>query len=177
MDLSVKRSLTQWGKTMDRTAFIFVLLIMTLFLFGIVPIEKEDPVIDIEVRTYEARVRFDVEENLLILCDIADTVNERTKGLMEVRSLGARIGMLFVYDEPENVTFWMKGTYIDLDIIFISEELKVMNVHEAVAGAGKMDNELEFYSSESPVAFVLEVNQGLSNEFGIGPGTSLDIVL
>ena len=162
---------------MDRTAFIFVLLIMALVLFGIVPIEKEGPVIHDGLRFYEARVRFEVEENLVILCDLAETDHERTKGLMEVRSLGERIGMLFVYDEPENVTFWMKGTYIDLDIIFISEDLEVMTVYEADAGVGKMDNELEFYSSEGPVAFVLEVNRGLSNEFGIGPGTSLDIFI
>ncbi len=162
---------------MDRTAFIFVLLIMALVLFGIVPIEKEDPVIIDDVRLYEAKVRFEVEENLVILCDLADTAHERAKGLMDVRSLGERIGMLFVYEEPQNVSFWMKGTYIDLDIIFISEDLEVLNVHEADAGIRKMDNELEFYSSGGPVAYVLEVNQGLSKEFGIGPGTSVDIFM
>ncbi len=123
-----------------------------------------------------AIVRFDLEgKDLVVRCEIADDDFERTKGLMLRTSLGEKEGMVFVYDTPRNVTFWMKDTYLDLDIIFISEDLHVLKISEANSGAGKKDNEVDRFSSGGPCLYVVEVNQGLSEEYGLGPGIQVEI--
>jgi len=50
--------------------------------------------------------------------EIADTPETKATGLMFRRSLDADKGMLFIYDKPQNITMWMKNTYISLDMIF-----------------------------------------------------------
>jgi hypothetical protein len=151
---------------------ILIILIAALGLTGVIPTGEEQD------QTSGAGVRFFVEgDDLVIDCEVADSEFERTKGLMGRTSLGDREGMLFVYDSPKVATFWMKDTYLDLDIIFISGDLRVMKISEADSGEGKSDSELEIYSSEDPCLYVVEVNQGLSNGFGIVPGIVVEIDL
>ena len=72
--------------------------------------------------------------------------------------------MLFVYDEPQEVSFWMKNTSIPLDIVFINEDEEVISV--------KQGNPMSEESIvESEVQYVLEVNQNS----GIKPGDEIDI--
>ena len=72
--------------------------------------------------------------------------------------------MLFVFDEPDTIDFWMKDTKIPLDIIFINEDMEVISVYQ-----GEPEN--ENIAEEDDVQFVLEVNQGS----GIKEGDELDI--
>jgi hypothetical protein len=73
-------------------------------------------------------------------------------------------GMLFVYDEPQEVSFWMKNTSIPLDIIFINEDEEVISVKQGTPMS-------EEFIVESEVQYVLEVNQNS----GIKPGDEIDI--
>lgn len=72
--------------------------------------------------------------------------------------------MLFVYDEPQKVSFWMKNTSIPLDIIFINEDEEVISVRQGTPMS-------EESIVESEVQYVLEVNQNS----GIKPGDEIDI--
>ena len=72
--------------------------------------------------------------------------------------------MLFVYDEPQEVSFWMKNTSIPLDIIFINEDEEVISVRQGTPMS-------EESIVESEVQYVLEVNQNS----GIKPGDEIDI--
>ena len=100
--------------------------------------------------------------------DVADDAEERARGLMFVEHMPASAGMLFVYPEARRVAFWMKNTFIPLDILFADDAGRVIRVHEqAIPG------------DETPlpgggeVQFVLEINGGLAAELGITPGTEL----
>lgn len=62
--------------------------------------------------------------------EIADTAPKRAKGLMGRGPLSDGQGMLFVYDSPQNVTFWMKNTPEPLDMIFIDAKGIVRHIHE-----------------------------------------------
>ena len=54
--------------------------------------------------------------------EVAQTDEEKTKGLQGKKELAEDEGMLFIYDEPQTVGFWMQDTDIPLDIIFIDED-------------------------------------------------------
>ena len=83
---------------------------------------------------------------------IAKTDEERIKGLQDIKHLPEDEGMLFVFDEPQTVDFWMKDTYIPLDIIFINEDCEVISVYK-----GEPEN--TDMAEENDVKYVLEVNQ------------------
>jgi uncharacterized protein len=100
--------------------------------------------------------------------EVADTGASRAQGLMNRPSMPRGAGMLFVYDEPGTVAFWMRNTLIPLDMIFADETGVVRRVHE---NAVPLD--------ETPIPggdgiqFVLEINGGLSSQLGIAPGTEM----
>ena len=94
----------------------------------------------------------------------ARTEQERIKGLQGVTELKDNEGMLFFFDEPQTVTFWMKDTKIPLDIIFIDEDMEVISIYKGKPESTTM-------AEEDNVKFVLEVNQGS----GIKEGDELDI--
>lgn len=96
--------------------------------------------------------------------EVARTEEEKIKGLQEKESLGENEGMLFIYDEPQELVFWMKDTAIPLDIVFIDEDGEVISVQQ---GQPYDETLLE----EDGVMYVLEVNQNS----GIQPGDELDI--
>lgn len=96
--------------------------------------------------------------------EVARTEEEKVKGLQEKESLGEDEGMLFVYDEPQEIAFWMKDTAIPLDIVFMDEDREVISVKQ---GQPYDETLLE----EDGVMYVLEVNQNS----GIQPGDELDM--
>ncbi len=75
-------------------------------------------------------------------------------------------GMLFVFDPPQPVAFWMKNTLIPLDMIFLDRTGVVTHVHsDAVPG------DLTPIEGGDSVFAVLEVNAGLAARYSIAPGT------
>lgn len=94
---------------------------------------------------------------------LSETERDHTKGLQDITELPEDEGMLFIFDEPDEISFWMKDTKIPLDIIFINEDLEVISI-----GKGIPDSE-EFIT-ENNVNFVLEVNE----KSGIKKGDELE---
>lgn len=84
--------------------------------------------------------------------EIADTPEKQEKGLMGRESLPSDQGMLFVYDEPQDLSFWMKDTSIPLDIIFIDDDMEVISVQK---GTPMSEDAIK----ENDVQYVLEVNE------------------
>ena len=113
-----------------------------------------------EIRDEDTSVRFEVE--------VVDTADERAEGLMFRESLPRFGGMLFVYEEPQPVAFWMKNTLIPLDMLFFDPAGRLTRVH---ANAEPHD-ETPIPGGES-VLYVLEINGGLAESLGIDPGAEL----
>ncbi|WP_370311719.1 DUF192 domain-containing protein [Sagittula sp.] len=100
--------------------------------------------------------------------DIAATPKDRNRGLMFVKQMPASYGMLFVYDRPQRVAFWMKNTLIPLDMIFADAQGVVQNVH-----ANAVPGDLTSIPGKGQIQYVLEINGGMARMLGIGPGTEL----
>jgi uncharacterized membrane protein (UPF0127 family) len=109
------------------------------------------------IETRNGPVRFDVE--------VADDDEERTRGLMFRESLADDQGMLFDFPEPTYLSFWMYNTAISLDIIFIGEDGRILNI---------ADHTTPYSEAPIPAAGltrgVLEIRAGRAEELGIRPG-------
>ncbi|GFE51685.1 hypothetical protein So717_34380 [Roseobacter cerasinus] len=99
--------------------------------------------------------------------EIADDDAERAQGLMHREHLPSSSGMLFVYDTPQRLSFWMRNTLIPLDLIFIDQTGVVKTVHHS---AQPLD-ETPIPGGPDPLTHVLEINGGLAKAMGIVPGT------
>lgn len=104
----------------------------------------------------------------LFTVEIAATPEEQQQGLMFFRSLGADQGMIFPYDPPQDVSFWMKNTLIPLDMLFIRADGTIARIATA-----KPLDETPVPAGE-PVAAVLELRGGRAAELGIREGDRVD---
>ncbi len=100
--------------------------------------------------------------------DVADDASERAQGLMHVPEMPQSKGMLFVYDAPSPVAFWMKNTLIPLDMLFINENGVIEKIH-----ANAIPHDETAIPGGMNIQYVLEINGGLSDRLGISAGDEL----
>jgi hypothetical protein len=115
-----------------------------------------------------------VVANVTVYAEAANTPLQRQQGLMHRTSLDANAGMLFVFPREERESFWMKNTLIPLDIIFITADLRVLEIYRSVPPcAGVL---CPFYTSSAPIKYALEVNAGFSDRNGVKAGDEVRVV-
>jgi uncharacterized membrane protein (UPF0127 family) len=108
----------------------------------------------VDLRDADSELRFRVE--------VVDDAAERARGLMFRDSLPPFGAMLFVYDSPQPVAFWMRNTLIPLDMLFFDGAGRLERIHrEAVP-----HDETPIVGGEE-IRYVLEINGGLAAELGI----------
>ena len=100
--------------------------------------------------------------------ELATTYSERQQGLMFREDLEFNEGMIFVYDQPKPVSFWMKNTSIPLDIIFADGSGTVTKIFKNAVPFSTVS----IFGGEQ-VQYVLEINAGLSKSLGIKLGNIL----
>ena len=100
--------------------------------------------------------------------EVADDPNERSVGLMHRENMPLSAGMLFVYEQPQRVSFWMRNTLIPLDMIFMDETGRVMRIHENAVPLDETSIE-----GGDNIQYVLEINGGLASRLGISEGSEL----
>jgi uncharacterized membrane protein (UPF0127 family) len=104
----------------------------------------------------------------LIGIEVADDEAERAKGLMWRTILADTEGMLFIFDEADFRVFWMRNTFISLDIIFVSADRRVVNIAKQTEPLSD-----RLYRSEKPAQYVVEVVAGFCDQKGIRQGTEI----
>lgn len=140
-----------------------LLAYVTLLLFSvgiIFPVHSQNYTnipAKIQIETPAQTVEFSVE--------VANDPVSRATGLMYRNSLPIDQGMLFILEEPEIATMWMRNTYIPLDIIFIGEDMLIKHIVSNTTPRSE-----KIISSKEKVKFILEVNAGLSNKYVINKG-------
>ncbi|WP_423746155.1 DUF192 domain-containing protein (plasmid) [Haladaptatus sp. SPP-AMP-3] len=105
--------------------------------------------------------------------EVANSYDERERGLMYRKSLPKNHGMIFVFENPSVQSFWMKNTLIPLDMIFVAPDGTVLNVAHADTQPNASDSELRTYRSDGDAKYVVEMRQGFAERVGIEPGTKL----
>ena len=103
-----------------------------------------------------------------VVAEVASTEGARQKGLMCRTAMADQDGMLFLFEEEDLQSFWMKNTYVPLDIIFVRNDL-------TVAGVSANAEPLTLTPRAVPVPsqYVVEVNAGWAARHGITAGTKV----
>lgn len=137
-----------------------IFLAAVMILFGAIELIAE-------CRDNQVRLRGDWGEARFAI-ELADTPQERARGLMYRETLPRGAGMLFVYERPQRASFWMKNTLIPLDMIFIDRSGNVSRVHDSA-----IPGDLTAIEGGDRVFAVLEINGGLARTYGITAGSEV----
>ena len=105
-----------------------------------------------------------------VLAEVARTASEREEGLMYRESLEDGRGMLFVFSDSQIRSFWMRNTLIPLDIAYLDESLKIVDIQ------GMEPETDDAHPSARPAMFALEVPRGWFGKKGIEVGTQARVV-
>ncbi|MBP3193159.1 DUF192 domain-containing protein [Natronogracilivirga saccharolytica] len=119
-----------------------------------------DPTHTVEILT-EDRQETVAEVNVAL----AQTENERNRGLMEVQEMDFDTGMYFIFEDERERSFWMVNTPLSLDIIYMDSNDRIVRIHTNTTPYS--DRQIP---SESPAQYVLEVNAGFVREYDIREG-------
>lgn len=148
---------------MAKIIFILVILILGFFIYQNFFTKKDLDIVRVNIKSKTYQL------------EVARTMAQQTRGLMNREKLCSRCGMIFPYPVAMPLSFWMKNTLIPLDIIFIDASGKVINIAHAVPQPGVSDFSLKKYSSTSPAKYVIELNAGDSEKLGLVPGDFIDL--
>lgn len=94
---------------------------------------------------------------------------------MARESLGEDRGMLFVFESERTLSFWMRNTLIPLDILFVNEDLVVVDLQTMRPEHEAAGDSLPIHASAEPALYAIEINEGLAAECSIKHGLSVDL--
>lgn len=150
---------------------IFVDVIIVLTIFGVVFFLYENysgPLLNYLYGEQKISVFL---RDVPILVVPVDTPEARQKGLSGVSALPENEGMLFIFDKEGKYGFWMKDTFLSLDIIWINNNLEIVHIERNV----RPESYPATYYSPVPARFVVEVNAFFTSTFNINIGDKIVI--
>jgi len=112
-------------------------------------------------------------QGTVIMAELADTVEERARGLMFRPSLEKNRGMLFTFAEPQQWSFWMKNTRISLDIIWMDRNKKIVHLERNVPTCSRTDDGCPQYQPNENALYVLELASGSADALTLDRGATL----
>lgn len=114
-----------------------------------------------------------VINNSVVNIEVVDTPQSRQQGLSGKTKLGADDGMLFVFEDKQPRSFWMKNMNFPIDIIWIDDN-KITKIDRNLEPEGEIPT--NHYNSDAPVNYVLEVNANFSKINNINIGDTVTYV-
>ncbi|MCP6718773.1 MAG: DUF192 domain-containing protein [Patescibacteria group bacterium] len=140
---------------------IFFLVIFSLFIGGWFVLQNK--LNDLS----SAKSLFPIKINdIRIEVELVETLEERTRGLSNIRKLSENQGMFFVFQEPKLYPFWMKDMRFSIDIIWISGDGKIVDIIKNI----QPDSFPQIFKPREPAQYVLEVNAGWTDKNNIDVG-------
>jgi uncharacterized membrane protein (UPF0127 family) len=103
-----------------------------------------------------------------VTAEVAATPGERATGLMNRFSLRPDNGMLFIFERPEPLSFWMKNTFIPLSIAFLDTDGRILNIEDMAPQTETT------HWSKGPALYALEMRKGWFVERGVKPGDRVE---
>jgi uncharacterized membrane protein (UPF0127 family) len=113
----------------------------------------------------------DGRDLIVVNVEVAATNAKRELGLMFRRHLDEQAGMIFLFKQPQHLTFWMKNTLIPLDMIFADSDGRIVGI---VENATPLSESIDAVDGDSQ--YVLEVNGGFCKRHGVIAGDRLRFI-
>lgn len=153
-------------------------MILRLLLIGVVTVALTAPACAEAAAPSGAAdsrlIQIETPSGITIQAEIADTPQKRATGLMYRDHLKKDHGMLFIFDQPQAWTFWMKNTKIALDLIWLDGKKRVIHIERNIPICTRTDDSCPQYRSNSDDAmFVLEIAGGTVAGLKIEKGSKL----
>ena len=121
----------------------------------------------------EKTVTVTLPDGFKVSARVAQTPQEHEKGLMFVTELPENEGMLFVFDQEDELIFWMKNTLIDLDMVFIDHDKTVTSVEAEVPHSYTYTPDEEVAKVFGHGQYVLEIASKTAQKHQVIPGSKL----
>lgn len=161
---------------------IVVAVLLGYFVYEFV-IKKDEPVTPPVIQRETDKVpepQFKKEGDLTFLkksgekvkdieIEIADNGPERQQGLMYRKTMDETKGMLFIFPTEELQGFWMKNTYIPLDIMFVNKDKEIVKIHKNTTPFSETD-----LPSGKPAIYVVETVGGFADKYGLKEGDKIE---
>jgi hypothetical protein len=151
---------------------IAVIAVLALIFFLVFPdvFKKDKPVDEYTFRKEGELTFYSMNNEPLISIDIelADTEYDRQLGLMKRKSMEENQGMLFIFPDEELKSFWMRNTFISLDIIFVNTKKEIVTIHKNTRTLSDQS-----YPSAAPAIYVVEVVAGFTDKYKIKEGDKI----
>ena len=106
-----------------------------------------------------------------ITAEVADTAETRSKGLSGRGSLQEGTGMLFIFDSPAQYGFWMKDMNFAIDIVWIDDNLRIVDIEKKVTP----ETFPQVFYPDQPVKYVLELPTGAVDKYQIATGIVIQL--
>lgn len=172
------------GKGAKIGGFLLIGVLAIWLLISFFPIGGETLVYDsdpaVETQTYEPKFRdegdlmfYNEADSLLVQIDveIADNEQDIGYGLMYRKQMDELRGMMFLMPTEEKQSFWMKNTFIPLDIIFVNSKKKIVSISKN----NQALNESPIESEEVAIS-ILELNAGFADKYSLKIGDRIDYI-
>lgn len=134
--------------------FIIIVLLITIFIY---------------TQTNKNKICFDKN---CFKVELAQTNEELSKGLMFRKSLNENSGMLFIFQEENLHSFWMKNTLIPLDMLWINSNKEIVFIKNNAKPC--QEENCEIFTPDKKALYVLEINSGIAEEIGLEVGDKVD---
>lgn len=148
---------------------IGIVVILAIVIVIIINSNKETSTTDSEYQFHKEGELVILDSNKVIKkkidIEIADTEYDRELGLMFRKEMSDEQGMLFIFPVEDELSFWMRNTYIPLDMIFINTQKRIITIHKNTIPLSEGS-----YRSNAPAKYVLEVNGGFTDRYQIKEG-------
>lgn len=160
--MTVRKSIFTW-------ILIWAVLIIVFFVASLVffklDIMGDEKLASVTVESSAGKTKY--------VCAVADLLVEQTEGLMHRKVLCDYCGMLFIYNESHTLDFWMKNMVIPIDIVFLDQDKRILNIYSDVPVCTTENCTL--YTSDGPAQYVLEIPANSSVKHGFAKGDLVNI--
>lgn len=155
------------------TALVLVAIaIVLVMIIPVVTTGGTHPAIPYEYETRKITI-----DGVMLIVEIADDSEKIQKGLMFREKLPENQGMLFIFDEERKYSFWMMNMKINLDMIWLDSNGKVVHIVEDAAPCIDSAHTSQCtYNPDEPAKYVLEVNSGFVKKHGIDENSIMQIL-
>jgi uncharacterized protein len=151
-----------------------IVLLAVIFILIINPFSKKENIDPEYMFRKDGELTFtDSLNNSKVKIDIqiANSDFDRELGLMFRKQMDENKGMLFIFPVEERQSFWMRNTFIPLDMIFVNSSKKIVTIHRNTQTLSDQS-----YPSTAPAQFVLEVNGGYCSRHNINEGDKINFI-